>query len=84
LKEKTKSGYPWVVVERERGGGREESIGLLYFQNERVTVLLNGIVDSTDLGPLKNLHKKYTDFEAHMIILPTSEVEIVHTLEIKK
>lgn len=59
-----------------------QHIGYLYMENERVVVLLNGLVEGAELGPLQVLRDKYIEPEADLIlILPRSHVKEIQILE---
>jgi hypothetical protein len=61
------------------------TVGMLYFQNDRVVVLLNHLVKGIDLGPLKPLCKKYREHETDMFIFPkaaVNEIQILSTTPI--
>jgi len=58
--------------------GRSFTFGLLYFRSRTHVVLLNNLVDSADLGPLRHVRKNYIENEATIAVIPvTPDVEII-------
>ena len=60
--------------------GRELHIGMLYFQNDRVVVLLNNLLMGVDLGLPKPIYNKYAEHEADILVFPKSTVDKVQIL----
>jgi hypothetical protein len=56
--------------------------GALFFENERVVVVLNGVRGSANLGPLQPVVRKHIEPEADYIwIFPRKEVDRIQILE---
>ncbi len=53
------------------------SAGFLYMKNERVVVLLNNVVSTADLGPLKSVRRNHVDPEAYIRVFPAAQVKSI-------
>jgi hypothetical protein len=58
-----------------------ETFGLLYFENERVVVLLNNLVQEADLGPIKYFCNKHVEPEATIVVIPRDQVRAIKILQ---
>ena len=65
---------PTCVVHHSNGW---ESIGMLYFKNKRVVVLLNHVCGGADLGKFKHFYNKHIEPEAEIMIIPRSKVKAI-------
>lgn len=61
--------------------GRHQRMGFLYMQNDRVVVLLNDLVERTDLGPLQSIRHHHIEPEADIWICPRAQVDAVDILK---
>lgn len=55
-------------------------IGRLYFETVEHLVLLNNVLQGAHLGPLRNRRRRHFDNEAHIMIIPRSEVVAVEVM----
>ena len=53
------------------------SVGMLYFENKRVVVLLNNLVGRADLGTIKHFRNEHTEPEASIMIIPRNKVTAI-------
>ncbi len=61
--------------------GKFKSIGLLYFENERVVILLNNLTNKADLGPIMDICNDYVEPEASIMIIPRDQVMTIEILQ---
>lgn len=67
----------WVAVKQKSS---IVTIGLLFFQSDEHIVLLNNVLKGAHLGPLRNHRRRHYEPEAHIVIIPRSEVVAVEAL----
>jgi hypothetical protein len=58
-----------------------KSIGYLYFENERVVILLNNLIEKADLGPIKYVRNEHIEPEASIMIIPRNQVTAIEILQ---
>jgi hypothetical protein len=68
---------PSCVVHHSNGW---KSIGMLYFKNKRVVVLLNHLSGGVDLGKIKNFRNKHIEPEASIMIIPHNKVTAIEII----
>jgi hypothetical protein len=68
-----------TVAVKQKGA---TTIGLLYFETEEHLVLLNNVFQKAHLGPLRNRRQRHFEPEAHIVIIPRSEVAEVVAFEV--
>ena len=77
---KTTVAHPLQICIAHRNDGCD-TIGVLYFENERVVVLLNNLVQNADLGPIKYFRDKHVEPEATIVIIPRDQVRAIEILQ---
>ncbi|GIK58511.1 MAG: hypothetical protein BroJett015_41740 [Chloroflexota bacterium] len=56
-------------------------VGLLYFENERVVILLNNLIEKAGLGPIKFVRNEHIEPESSIIIIPRNQVTAIEILQ---
>lgn len=63
--------------------GKSWWIGALFFQNQKVVVLINNVNCQADLGPLKKVRVRHVEPEADILILPRDQIYKLELLQLQ-
>lgn len=74
----TMAPLPTVVVKT----ARSRTIGFLYFKTSTHVVLLNHLLQATDLGPLKGVVDGHYSHEVDITIIPATDVTAIDVFKV--
>lgn len=62
--------------------GREEHLGFLFLENERVVVIINNAREAAELGPLKSFRTQHCEPEADIKVFPRGMVTEIRPMTV--